>query len=74
MDKEEFERGYCERSGITREEYERHYVTLPCDCDYEECEGWACVINHPVHIHAHNRDWDKMGEALEKESLERGDS
>lgn len=66
MDKEAFEKGYCERSGISREFYNENYVTLPCDCDYEGCEGWACINNDPVSIHAHNHEWDEMGKALDK--------
>ena len=57
IDKEEFERAYCERSGITREFYNEHFVTLPCDCDYAGCDGWACVNNDPLSIKTHNRDW-----------------
>ncbi len=37
----QFEHGYAERSGITVEELRRYgRVVRPCDCDYEECEGW----------------------------------
>jgi hypothetical protein len=41
--KEQFERAYCERSHISLEQYHEWRVTLPCACDYEECEGWAAV-------------------------------
>ncbi len=38
---EEFEKGYAERSGITVEKlHELGYYGIPCDCDYELCEGW----------------------------------
>jgi hypothetical protein len=57
MTKEEFENGYCERSEITKEFYNEHFVTLPCDCDYKGCEGWACINNDPLSIEAHTRNW-----------------
>lgn len=41
MTREEFERGYAERSGMTLVEYQEHFLTLPCDCAYENCRGWA---------------------------------
>ena len=51
--KEEFEKGYCERSGLTIEEYHRNHVTLPCACDFDGCEGWARIINYPDIIADH---------------------
>lgn len=41
MSAEEFERGYAERSGLTVAEYRKRYRVVPCDCDYEECQGWG---------------------------------
>lgn len=43
--KEEFEKGYIERSHITKEWYDKYYVTLPCACGAKECQGWAKVRN-----------------------------
>jgi hypothetical protein len=41
---EEFERRYAERSGLTVEELRAlGRVVRPCDCEYEECEGWQSV-------------------------------
>ena len=54
MTKGEFETSYCKGSGITKEEYDKYFVTLPCRCDYEKCQGWACVTNMPKLIKAHN--------------------
>jgi hypothetical protein len=53
--KDEFEKDYCERSGITIEEYHNEYslITLPCNCDYEECGGWAAITNEPRLIRIH---------------------
>lgn len=51
--KEQFEQDYCESSNITKEEYDKYFVTLPCNCDFEGCKGWACVSNHPLVIKAH---------------------
>lgn len=55
MTKDEFEQGYIQRSGITKEEYDKHQVTMSCNCDYERCEGWAAVSNNPLAIEAHKR-------------------
>lgn len=57
MTKEEFEKWYCYRSGITVEEYHNdlNLITLPCNCDYEDCEGWAAITNEPRYIDIHNR-------------------
>ena len=41
--KETFEIDYCRLSGISREYYNQWFVTLPCNCDYEGCRGWANV-------------------------------
>lgn len=56
MTKEEFERGYCERSEITIHEYHNDYnlITLPCTCGKDGCEGWAAVVNTPRYIKIHN--------------------
>jgi len=53
MTKEEFEIGYCSRSDISLEFYHKYFVTLPCACDYELCQGWAAVHNDPELIKAH---------------------
>ncbi len=50
MTAEEFEKGYCERSGITREYYKMWFVTMTCDCDYGGCEGFAKIRNRPEAI------------------------
>ncbi|MGH1256024.1 MULTISPECIES: hypothetical protein [Bacillus] len=56
MTEYEFERGYCERSGITIHEYHNEYNlrTLPCNCGDSSCEGWAAVINTPHFVKLHN--------------------
>jgi len=42
--KEEFEKGYIERSKISEEYYHVTHTTLPCTrCGFEECTGWAAV-------------------------------
>jgi len=41
MTKEEFAERYAECSGVTVEWLRKHgREAAPCDCDYEECEGW----------------------------------
>ena len=41
MTKEDFEKMYCEGSEITIEFYHQHLITVACDCEEPECEGWA---------------------------------
>ncbi len=53
MTKSEFERGYCKRSNISLKDYRCWFVTLPCACDYGECEGWAAIHNTPDMIANH---------------------
>ena len=53
MTKEEFEQNYCGRSKITMETYKLNFVTLPCACSYEECQGWAAVENESGAIRVH---------------------
>lgn len=44
MTKDEFERGYAERSGVTIEWLHEHGQTAAlCDCDQEGCMGWQMV-------------------------------
>ena len=53
MTDEEFTEGYCRRSGITREWYDRYFETLACACDSEGCEGWAAISRSPGTKEAH---------------------
>lgn len=55
MTKEEFEEGYCKRSGISLDEYNKYEITLPCSCEDEDCEGWAAVSNNSLLIEAHKK-------------------
>lgn len=48
-----FEEEYCRRSELTKEEYDKDYITLPCHCGAEGCEGWACVCKGRLTIKAH---------------------
>jgi len=41
MTKEKFEDGYISRSKVTKEFYDRHFVTVPCNCGEDVCDGWA---------------------------------
>ena len=54
MTKEEFEIRYIEQSGINKDFYHKNFVTLRCECDYENCKGWACVANFEKTIRIHN--------------------
>jgi len=53
MTKEEFTNRYCERSGITREFYNEHFVSLLCRCEDSSCRGWAAVSNNELMIKTH---------------------
>ena len=53
MTREEFEIQYCVRSNIELSYYKRYFVTLPCRCDYEGCEGWAKISNDAASIENH---------------------
>jgi len=55
LTKQEFEDGYISRSGITKEKYDKYQVTMRCNCEYEQCEGWAAVSNNQLAIEAHKR-------------------
>lgn len=56
MTREEFIKGYCERSDIrpTRNGAllgNRRMFALPCTCDMPQCEGWAMVTEEQLHDH-----------------------
>ena len=53
MTKSKFEKGYCRRSNISLKDYRQWFVTLPCVCDYDKCEGWAAIHNTPDMIALH---------------------
>ena len=59
MTKEEFEAEYISRSKITPAFYHKHFVTLPCQCGADVCEGWAAVINKPENIDIHNKLYNR---------------
>jgi len=40
MTKNEFEKGYIDRSGITQSFYDKYYITEPCYCGESCCAGW----------------------------------
>ena len=41
MTKDEFEKGYAKRSGVTVEWLHNHNrFGAPCDCGEDECNGW----------------------------------
>jgi hypothetical protein len=48
MTRDEFERGYCARSGVTVEWFRQHRVALPCACEADGCEGWAAISLDPL--------------------------
>jgi len=51
--KDAFEERYCKESRISQEYYHSFRITLPCNCDYDGCEGWAAVGKDEDSIQAH---------------------
>lgn len=49
MLRDEFEEGYCRRSGISVESYRQNLVSLPCGCGDSTCAGWAAVSIRDAH-------------------------
>lgn len=43
ISREDFIRDYCLRSGITVSQQMERFDAVPCECDYELCEGWKMV-------------------------------
>ena len=44
MTKDEFEKEYAEKSGMTVEElHKKGQYAKECDCEYENCKGWQMV-------------------------------
>ena len=55
ISKEKFKSDFRRRSGMSRAEYNKHFVTLACACESSICQGWAVVTNEPQYIKSHNR-------------------
>lgn len=53
MEKQDFIKLYCEKSGITEEELQKTQVVLPCNCNHELCKGWAVISNNELSIKNH---------------------
>lgn len=53
MTRKQFEENYCNKSHINIEEYDKYFVTLPCNCGDDTCKGWACVTKREASIKAH---------------------
>lgn len=53
MTRKQFEESYCNKSHISIEEYDKYFVTLPCNCGDDTCKGWACVTKREASIKAH---------------------
>jgi len=48
MTKEEFEKGYAERSGVPIEWFHAHdHHGIPCDCAEDGCPGWRMAYIPP---------------------------
>lgn len=54
MTKNEFMRQYTVDSGMRTNMFaEGRLVVMPCNCQEENCMGWAVVVNMPVCITIH---------------------
>ncbi|MDR3540543.1 MAG: hypothetical protein P4L69_06175 [Desulfosporosinus sp.] len=56
--KDQFEKYFCKIIGITIDKYRERFVTLPCDCQDDDCTGWACVANNELSIKVHNNRYN----------------
>ena len=58
MTKEEFERGYAERGGISLEQLHAWgRGAVPCDCGAPECAGWQMVNLEDYAEHMRLIEW-----------------
>lgn len=73
MTKEQFIEGYCRRSEITREAFDRDFVALPCNCEQDGCNGWAAVDNDQDAI-KHHMEFDAPFQARLEWERERAGS
>lgn len=48
--KEKVEENYIKRSKISKDFFNEHFITIPCTCDYEKCQGWQVTSNDPFSI------------------------
>ena len=64
MTAEEFERQYAERSGLKVSQLrELGRIVVPCDCDYEFCEGWQSTTKERLE---EEKEWkEALRERLE---------
>ena len=53
MTKSDFTSGYCTRSKITKDDFYKWMVALPCACGENNCEGWAAIRLDSVMIEDH---------------------
>lgn len=50
LSREAFIAAYAKGSKLTREEFDAHFIALPCECGADECAGWAAVSKTPRDI------------------------
>lgn len=53
IDMRQFEKGHCVAEHITLAHYNQKYITLPCNCERDECKGWAAVLRDKNVIQHH---------------------
>lgn len=52
MKEEDFELNYAKNSGLTVEKlHELGQFAVPCDCDFNECPGWAMLSKRNLKDH-----------------------
>lgn len=57
--KKEFQRKYCKNSKINLKTYLAKYVTLKCNCNDKDCQGWATIHNDKFFINQHKNLYQK---------------
>jgi len=44
LTKEEFIKSYCKGCGILREQFDRVFKVMECDCTHPSCHGWKVMV------------------------------
>ena len=52
--KEDFIKSYYKKSNISEKIFNERLVALPCNCNADNCNGWAAIANDKMSIGTHN--------------------
>ena len=53
MTRSEFVEGYCVRSKLSKVDFYKYFVAIPCSCDDKSCKGWAAIGLNSLAIESH---------------------